>query len=111
MKNVCPINIPPESFSICSAGSCDVCQEARELWQVQRDQLTAANARIARLEEALTPSAETKVEYIGEVSFYFEGGGEGEGFKVAVPWTATKEIMAMILARANRRAREALETT
>ena len=71
--------------------------------------LTAATARIARLEEALTPSGETKAEYIGEVGFYFGGGSEGEGFKVAVPWTAIKEIMAMILARASRRAREALE--
>ena len=66
--------------------------------------LAAANARIARLEEALTPSLETRAEYSGEVGFYF-GGGD---FKAAVPWTIIKEIMAMILARANRRARAAL---
>lgn len=48
------------------------------------------------LEEALTPSAETKAAYIGEFSFPVEGYSD----PVAVPWTTTKEIMADIKARA-----------
>lgn len=61
------------------------------------------NTELARLREALTPSAETKAAYIGEfsVSFpdYDENGIEYTR-KINVPWTTIKEIMAAISARA-----------
>jgi hypothetical protein len=70
-------------------------------------------ARVRELEEdrkllieALTPSAETKAEYIGEFKFSqdvsdHEGGSYTQSY--TVPWTAVKEIMAAILSRTNRR--------
>jgi len=59
---------------------------------------------IARLEEALTPSAATKAAYIGE--FYFlvddrDEDGEECTRQIMVPWTTIKEIMAAIRARAD----------
>lgn len=60
---------------------------------------------LERLREALTPSAETKADYIGEFSFSFPSyGPDGEEvtFTPNVPWTTIKEIMAAIRARAAR---------
>jgi hypothetical protein len=58
--------------------------------------------------EALTPSGETKAAYIGEFSFtvmQVQEDEDGEAVevpvKVYVPWTTIKEIMAVILKRAN----------
>lgn len=48
--------------------------------------------------EALTPSGETKGEYIGEFEFWSEAS---ESY-VKVPWTTIKEIMKAITARAMR---------
>jgi hypothetical protein len=63
------------------------------------DLLTAAQARaeqaeadVARLQEALAPSGDTKAAYIGEV--------KDPDTKRYVSWTAIKMIMAMIAARA-----------
>lgn len=74
------------------------------------DEIDRLTARVAELEaernalkEALTPSADTKAAYIGEISFtgkYFDGDGNEYQDKVQVPWSATKGIMAMIAARA-----------
>jgi hypothetical protein len=52
-----------------------------------------------RYRKALTPSAETKAEYIGEFSFRVPLGEDGY-IEPAVPWTTIKEIMAAIRARA-----------
>jgi hypothetical protein len=52
-----------------------------------------------RYREALTPSAETKAQYIGEFSFRVPLG-EDSYIEPAVPWTTIKEIMAAIRARA-----------
>ena len=65
--------------------------------------LAAKNAEIARLREALEPSAGTKAAYCGEFSFTIEDRDEDgeECFRhVSVPWTTVKEIMAAIRARA-----------
>ena len=51
--------------------------------------------RIEKLEAALTPSAATKADYIGEFKFKISPRRE-----VLVPWTTIKEIMAAIMARA-----------
>ena len=62
-----------------------------------------ANASLARLVEALTPSGETKAAYIGEFHFDVEdrdADGEDCLRRVTVPWTTVKEIMATIRARA-----------
>lgn len=66
------------------------------------------DARIRELEEALTPSGDTKAAYMGEFSFnitetFFDE--ESETFeeqprKVYVPWDTIKEIMEAIRARA-----------
>ena len=62
-----------------------------------------AEAEAERLREALTPSSDTKAEYMGEFSFGFpvfdEDGNEATR-NVNVPWTTIKEIMAAIRARA-----------
>lgn len=51
--------------------------------------------------EALTPSAHTKMAYMGEVEFTIEDG-DGRLRDVFVPWTQIKEIMEMIRAYAKR---------
>ena len=59
--------------------------------------------RERRLEEALTPSAETKAAYIGEFRWAEEREDEdGETYVEFhdVPWTTIKEIMKAIKARA-----------
>lgn len=64
-----------------------------------------AMARAMALEEALTPSAETKAEYIGEFSLTVvdrDEDGEEIYRKVLVPWDAIKEIMAAIRQRSAR---------
>lgn len=66
--------------------------------------LTEARARCTALHKALTPSAETKAAYIGEVKFTVATGFDDEGCEIwqdiTVPWTTTKDIMAMILGHA-----------
>lgn len=60
-------------------------------------------AKTYRLQEALTPSADTKAAYIGEFSHRVRSmsdDGEEQYFDAAVPWTTIKEIMAAIRARA-----------
>ena len=61
-------------------------------------------AEVARLREALTPSAATKAAYIGEFKFQVEEideDGEGHSVTFYVPWTTTKKIMAAIRERAS----------
>lgn len=69
--------------------------------------LEAENAaqaeRIKRLEEAVTPSGDTKAAYMGEFSFPLtmrDDDGDEFDAKIPVPWTTIKEIMAAIRARA-----------
>ena len=54
--------------------------------------------------EALTPSVDTKAEYIGEFSFYQELFNPENDYyyaqKFIVPWTTIKEIMCVIKDRA-----------
>lgn len=60
-------------------------------------------AKLRSFNAALTPSAETKYAYIGEVKFAVSTGFDDDGCEVwqdiTVPWTTTKDIMAMILGR------------
>ena len=63
----------------------------------------ALRARVAKLEEALTPSADTKAAYMGEFSFCiseFDEDGEEFARVVDVPWTTIKDIMKAIARRA-----------
>lgn len=67
--------------------------------------ITAKDARIAELEAALTPSAETKTAYMDEFSVglpVFDEYGYEYTRKVNVPWVVIKEIMAAILAHAGK---------
>ena len=76
----------------------------------QSGQLSWSVARIAELEaerdrmrEALTPSADTKAAYMSEFEMAVTRslpGGDTDYRRVSVPWTAIKEIMAAISARA-----------
>lgn len=62
-------------------------------------ELNRANA----LEEALTPSAETKFVYMGEFEFpvlYEDENGDEVTYEEAVPWVTIKEIMKAIRERA-----------
>lgn len=69
-----------------------------------RTRAEASEQREAGLREALTPSADTKAAYIGEIKFPVCVGTDDDGDEiwsdVTVPWDVTKAIMAMILARA-----------
>jgi len=69
------------------------------------DERDAARAKLYKLQEALTPSGETKAAYIGEFSFNIpdvdEDGNEVQR-QVSVPWTTVKEIMAAILKRSGQ---------
>lgn len=68
-------------------------------------QLAAVAAERDALREALKSSGETKAAYIGEFSFplaYTDDDGNHATSRVDVPWTAIKEIMAAISARAAR---------
>lgn len=56
----------------------------------------SAEAEVARLREALTPSGDTKAAYISEVLC----DCPTEDWKHHVPWTSIKEIMSMIRSRA-----------
>lgn len=63
----------------------------------------ALRARVARLEEALTPSAETELAMIGK--FHFRPAAlccdhEGNIISVDVPWHTIKAIMKAIERRA-----------
>jgi len=78
---------------------------AEDVWVV--DAMLAFAARpageVERLWEALTPSADTKAAYIGEIKHsYVEWDEFGDERTVTrtVEWTTIKEAMAMILARA-----------
>lgn len=65
--------------------------------------LAHLRGKVERLQEALTPSGDTKSAYIGEFSFNIEDrdeDGEECSRNVVVPWTTVKEIMAAIRARA-----------
>lgn len=63
-----------------------------------------AVSRCKALNEALTPSADTKAAYIGEIKFSALLGTDEHGDDyyedITVPWDATKTIMAMILGHA-----------
>lgn len=55
--------------------------------------------------EALTPSGDTKAEYIGEFRFttsFVNDDGDEEAVDVTVPWDTTKQIMKAIRERAER---------
>lgn len=61
-------------------------------------------ARCEALEAALTPSADTKAAYIAEHQIEVEAmdeDGDSCTEMVTIPWTTIKDIMAMILKRAN----------
>lgn len=80
------------------------------LAQLKASQIDATK-RVQRLEEALTPSGETKAAFIGEFSFAIstflpEADEEDDEImvettqQVTVPWTTVKEIMQAIRAYA-----------
>lgn len=72
----------------------------------ERHARSLAENRVQTLEEALTPSENTKAEYIGEFKFpvfdFTDDGGNEEYRDETVPWAAIKEIMGAIKARADR---------
>lgn len=76
-------------------------KEAREakLWFEKAHQW---REQFERAIKWLTPSAETKAEFIGEFSFshrQFDAHGDEYYEQVTVPWTTTKEIMQAIRQR------------
>lgn len=74
----------------------------KPLYLAEENPETVAD-RMDALREALTPSCDTKAAYMGE--FYFslpdfdERGNEIE-YRINVPWTTIKDIMAAIRTRA-----------
>jgi len=65
--------------------------------------LAHLRGKVDRLQEALTPSGQTKAAYIGEFSFPIDDrdeAGDECTRNVIVPWTTVKEIMVAIRARA-----------
>ncbi|TPE45076.1 hypothetical protein [Amaricoccus solimangrovi] len=81
-----------------------------EVFEAVVDRATAAEAEANRLRAeneqllaALTPSAETKAAYIGEIKFITSVGWDGVEypFNVVVPWDSMKQFMALIRSRAS----------
>lgn len=73
------------------------------------EQVARMRSELERLEEALTPSGDTKAEYIGEFDFTvttMELDDKDELYEaqryVTVPWSTISEIMRCIRARAER---------
>lgn len=72
-----------------------------------RSKLSASEAEVERLREALTPSGATKAAYMGEFTFferYIDDNGEftvERRVERTVPWTTIKDIMAAISKRAD----------
>lgn len=65
--------------------------------------LAHLRGKVERLQEALTPSGDTKAAYIGEFSFRVDDrdkDGDECTRNVVVPWTTVKEIMRAIRDRA-----------
>lgn len=74
------------------------------LTQAHATAASKAEARVAALEAALTPSTDTKAAYIAEHQIEVEmldEDGDSCTEMVTIPWTTIKDIMAMILKRAN----------
>lgn len=96
-----------EAYTHCQYGSKEWCEGYLvNALETIREQA----AEIDRLKEALTPSAGTKAEYIGEftiaVERYVNDDGEADDENIdpyehiSVPWTTIKEIMGAIRTRA-----------
>lgn len=86
-----------EHLSAVEAGLADALGEIDRL---SRDN-AYLTAKLRSFNAALTPSADTKAAYIGEVKFTVSTGFDEDGSEIwqdiTVPWTTTKDIMAMIL--------------
>ena len=69
------------------------------------ERIKALEAQNAKLREALTPSADTKAAYMSEVVLETISDEDEDGLPVAVtrfvPWTAIKDTMKLIRARAS----------
>ena len=85
----------------------DAEREHSKSWRRTLEKMTAerdaARVEVARLREALTPSAATHAAYINGFQFIFPAfneAGDEVAFTPNVPWTTIKEIMAAIRARA-----------
>lgn len=77
-------------------------ETVRHFLKSQASRIEELEAENKRLREALTPSGDTKADYMGEFSFgiTLSAGGEEDYRRIMVPWTTIKEIMAAIRARA-----------
>lgn len=70
------------------------------------DMIEAQAVEIERLREALTPSADTKSAYKGELKFKvsaFDSMGYYQDYECVVPWDTIKDTMKMIRERASLR--------
>jgi undecaprenyl pyrophosphate synthase len=72
-------------------------------WRKHLPAILTLKERVRRLEEALTPSGDTKAAYMGEFKFDTIAWDDEEECEVRssiyVPWDTVKEIMKAILAR------------
>jgi len=73
-----------------------------------REQLKSAEARAKALEEALTPSGDTKAAYGDKchMGVTLRLRGQEEYRNVQIPWEAIRDVMAMIRTRAAVRSGE-----
>lgn len=77
--------------------------ESTRNWQKAKASLSAERARRESLEAALTPSADTKAAYIGEIRTVFadrDEFGDERSVNYALPWDTIKDVMKLIRARA-----------
>ena len=78
----------------------DELEKGEQRWKARADTLAR---RVERLEAALTPSADTKAAYMGEIVLtitYRDDNGNELTRDKDLPWTTIKEVMALIRARA-----------
>lgn len=82
----------------------DLSQQHIAEWNRAEAAVATLTAQVEAMRGALTPSADTKADYIGEFSFDYCTGFDADGnevvSRISVPWTTIKEIMAAIRARA-----------
>lgn len=92
------VEVVAKIIAECGQPDCDVCSTLRR----QTDRIASG---ITRVEEALTPSAETKAAYHGEFTFTIYEQADEQMCEVPrklyVPWDTIKEIMAAIRTRAS----------
>ena len=81
-------------------------EKQHEILEELRNALQAKDKELEAYKDALSPSADTKCAYHGEISWLTDGldeDGEDDIVRVYMPWTKMKEFMTLIRVYAKSR--------